>query len=337
MLRMSIWLLILCPTAHLAAAENTSPPPAKKITFGLEPVPPATLARVFQDQAGIEVDVSALDPSKRVAADFFQVDFWSAVERLAKGTDSRIVFAGGKVVLKPGPSKSPSCVSGPFRFTVREVAIRGDVEAGTSTYEITLEMAWEPGRHIYRIDSAPKIDSAKDDSGKAVMTAKGGSRALTTGHTATLTVRPLEMNRGSRTLSLSGTVMVTIADELLSFEFDPIKGTAIGAATKKGVTVNLTKHGADGPNWVAEVELNYPKGEVTWESHEYAWHRNNVMRLVPPKGEPIKADDVSAADFRYGFKNRARQVGLGWKLDYRTPGPMREIVVPFELKDIKLP
>jgi hypothetical protein len=337
MLRMLIWLLIVCPTVPLEAAENSSPPPAKKVQFAGEPVPPATLARVFQEQTGIEVDVSALDPGKRVGADFVKVDFWTAVERLAERTDSRIVVAGGKVIFKPGPSKSPSSVSGPFRFTVREVVIRGDVEAGTATYEITLEVAWEPGRHVYRIDSVPKIDSAKDDSGKVVLTAKGGSRALTTGHTATLTVRPTEVTRGARTLSLSGSVMVTIADELLTFEFDAGKGTAIGAATKKGVTVNLTKYGADGPNWVAEVELNYPKDEVTWESHEYAWHRNNVMRLLPPKGEPIKADDVSAADFRYGFKNRAKQVGPGWKLDYRTPGPMREVDVRFELKDIRLP
>jgi hypothetical protein len=46
---------------------------------------------------------------------------------------------------------------------------------------------------------------------------------------------------------------------------------------------------------------------------------------------------VEAADLRYGFKNLAGQVGPGWKLEYRTPGPMREIVVPFELKDIPLP
>ncbi|HJZ93821.1 MAG TPA: hypothetical protein VKE40_23310 [Gemmataceae bacterium] len=336
MLRIWWLLLILCPANLVAAAENSAPLPAKKVQFVGEPVPLPTLARAFQEKSGIELDVSALDQTKRVAADFDRVDFWTAVERLAKRTDSRIVVAGGKVILKPGPSKSPSAVSGAFRFTLREILIRGDVEAGTATYEVVLEVAWEPGRHVYRIDGVPKITAAKDDTGAELSVAAGGSRTLTSGNTATLTVRPLGLTRGVKTLSLKGTVMVTIADRLLTFEFNA-NGPLGPAPAQEGVSVNLTKSAADGKDWVAEVQLNYPKGEVTWESHEYAWHRNNVMRLLPPKGEPIKADDVSHADFRYGFKNRAKDVGPGWKLDYRTPGPMREIVVPFELKDIKLP
>jgi hypothetical protein len=47
--------------------------------------------------------------------------------------------------------------------------------------------------------------------------------------------------------------------------------------------------------------------------------------------------DFGEGTVRYVFKNRARQVGAEWKFDYRTPGPMREITVPFELKDIPLP
>ena len=58
-----------------------------------------------------------------------------------------------------------------------------------------------------------------------------------------------------------------------------------------------------------------------------------------PKGEPIKADRVDFGDgsIRYLFKNRTKQIGPGWKLEYRTPGPMREIIVPFALKEIRLP
>ena len=85
--------------------------------------------------------------------------------------------------------------------------------------------------------------------------------------------------------------------------------------------------------------MRYPNTGVTWESHEFYWARHNVMRLLPPKGNPIPADstDFGEGTVRYVFKNRAKQVGAGWKFDYRTPGPMREITVPFELKDIPLP
>ena len=80
-----------------------------------------------------------------------------------------------------------------------------------------------------------------------------------------------------------------------------------------------------------------PKSIVSVESYEFALLRNNVVSLLPPKGAAIKANLVEAVDLRYGFKNMAKQVGPGWKLEYRTPGPLREIVVPFELKNIPLP
>ena len=85
--------------------------------------------------------------------------------------------------------------------------------------------------------------------------------------------------------------------------------------------------------------MRYPKGSATWESHEFYWARNNELRLLNPKGEPIKADRVDFGDgsIRYLFKNRTKQIGPGWKLEYRTPGPMREIIVPFALKEIRLP
>ena len=76
---------------------------------------------------------------------------------------------------------------------------------------------------------------------------------------------------------------------------------------------------------------------VVVESHEYELYRHNTARLIPPTGDPISANLVEPADMRYGFKGLARRVGAGWKLEYRTPGPLREVVVPFELKGIRLP
>ena len=53
-------------------------------------------------------------------------------------------------------------------------------------------------------------------------------------------------------------------------------------------------------------------------------------------------DDFTTMDFvvfvlQYVFKNRAKAVGANWKIEYRTPGPMREVPIPFELKNIPLP
>jgi hypothetical protein len=329
--------LLLLALATGARAADTAPPAPKQVMLDREPIAPAALAKAIKEQTGIDVDVSALDPTKQVTPDFGNVPFWTAVERLADRTGSRVVVTGGRVALKPGKSLAPSYVSGPFRFTVRETLARGDLQAGTSTYDVTLEVCWEPRLNTYRIDTAPKITAATDDTGKALSVASGGARTFTSGNVAALSVRPLGLTRVAKKLTLSGSIMVTIADELLTFTFDVAKPAAV--PKQKGVTVTIAKSGADGADWFADVELRYPPGGATWESNEYYWARNNEMRLLSPKGDPIKADrvDFGEGSIRYVFKNRAGQVGTGWKLDYRTPGPMREVVVPFELKDIPLP
>jgi hypothetical protein len=293
-------------------------------------------AEAIKEQTGIVVDVAGID-AKPVPLDKGSHDFWVALEKLSEESGGRIVAGAGRVGLKPGKSHAASSVSGAFRFSVREILIRGDAEAGTANYIVILDVMWEPWLNTYRIDTVPKISSAKDDTGKSLTMAAGGSRTFTTGNKAELTVRPQGVTRTAKSLTLSGSIMVTIADKLLTFTWDAATGKPIEPAVQEGVLVNLSKHGPEGDDWVATVQLKYPKSDVVWESHEYAWHRNNVMRLLPPRGQPINADLVEAADLRYGFKGRANQVGPGWKLDYRTPGPMREIVVPFELKDIRLP
>ena len=151
-------------------------------------------------------------------------------------------------------------------------------------------------------------------------------------------VFPTGLTRGARSLTLEGSVTVTLADELLTFAFPTaVKPAAVPA--QKGVSVAVVKSAADGNDWVVEVQLTYPKGEVVWESHEDYWLRNNVLRLLPPGGTPIRMelDNILEWTIRYVAKGQGKRVGAGWGLDYRAPGPMREVTVPFVLKDIPLP
>lgn len=320
--------------ASWAQGAESDPPPGRQIAFADSPMTPAAIAKLLLEWAGATVDVSAIS-EKPVTMDARQLTFWKAVERLAEATGSRVVTTVGKISLKPGRPLSPSSIQGPFRFAVREVLVRGDPDTGKSSYTVVLDVTWEPLVLAYRIDGVPKVSMAKNESGKTVEIGGGGSRVLTTGNSAELTVRPQGLSRANKTLSISGSVMVTIADELLTFSFDANNAKPVPA--QKGVTVSVKKFGADGADWFAVMGVASPKSNVSVESYEYALLRNNVVSLLPPKGTPIKANLVEAADLRYGFKNMAKQVGAGWKLEYRTPGPLREIVVPFELKNIPLP
>jgi hypothetical protein len=327
---------MIAPFASAVSAVEPPPPPAHKVTLQGDKLTPAAAAKAIRERASIDVDVAALDPTKTFALNVQDADFWTVVGQVAEKTDSKVVTTGGRVALKPGQSLAPVYVSGPFRFTVREVYAKIDPETGKSGYEITLESCWEPWLLAYRIDSAPSVVTAKNDQGKAVAVGQGGARSLTSGNLATLSVRPAAV-RADKTVSLNGSVKVTIADKLLTFTFDANKPAAVPA--QEGVKVSVKKSSADGANWLAEIELRHAPGGVPVESHEYAVFRNNTLELVSPTGERFKADATEFDDpsTRYVFKNRAKQVGPGWKLEYRTPGPMREIVVPFELKDIRLP
>jgi len=322
--------------AAFALAADPGPPPSKKVTLRGDNLTPAKAARALWEKTAIDVDVSALDAGKTFALDLQNADFWAGVGQLADRTDSKVVTTGGRVALRPGKSQAPVSVSGPFRFTVREVYARLDPDTGKSGYEVTLEACWEPWLLAYRIDSTPSVVTAKNDQGKTVPVRAGGSRALTSGNIAPLSVRP-EAVRADKSLTLAGSAQVTIADKLLTFAFDANKPVAVPA--QAGITATVKKHGADGAHWFAEVELRHAAGGVPVESHEYALFRNNVLELVSPTGERFKADASEFEDpvTRFVFKNAAKKVGPGWKLEYRTPGPLREIVVPFELKDVRLP
>jgi hypothetical protein len=326
-------LLFVAPADTVLGSES-APPPAHKVTLAGTAVTAPATARTIREQTGIEVDVSALDPAAKINLNLQNADFWNAVGQLAEVTGSHVTTTGGRVALKPGKSLAPVSVRGPFRFTVREVYARIDPETGKSTYEVTLEVCWEPWLLAYRIDTVPIDAKVKNDRGQELLVRKGESRALTSGNIATLSVRP-EATRTDKSLTITGSVRVTIADKMLTFTFDAANPKAVPA--QDGVTATVAKSGVDGSDWYAVIEVKQPKSNVVVESHEYALFRNNTARLVPPMGQPIAADLLEPADMRYGFKGLAKQVGRGWKLEYRTPGPLREIVVPFELKDVRLP
>jgi hypothetical protein len=153
-----------------------------------------------------------------------------------------------------------------------------------------------------------------------------------------LTVRPQGLTRAAKSFALSGVLTATVADELLSFQYDAA-GKVLGPATQKGVTATVTKSAKDGNDWLVRIELQYPKDGPVWESFEAAaWKERNTLRFVPPTGAPILPEPpIDEGSLQYIFKNHAKTIDNTWKLDYRTPGPMREVSIPFELKDILLP
>lgn len=298
---------------------------------------PSAVARQFAEQLGVSIDVSAV-PDEPIDGLSGASPFWVALERLAERTGTHIAIAGGRPTLRPGRAGVPSFISGPIRVSAREVLIRGDLESGRSTCDLQLQVLWAPWVHAYRIDTAPATCSVEDDQGRAVRVAPGNSRTFTSGTSAAVMVRLTDVPRSVKSLTLRGTIHLTVANELLAFEWSALKPGRTPA--QKGVVVEVLRSFRDGKDWVVVVKTPGPAGSAKWQSFESSyWARNNTLDLVPPGGERIRGEAVEFNDdsIRYRFRDQGASVTEQWKLNYRTPGPMYEAPVSFELKNVPLP
>jgi hypothetical protein len=323
------------------AARAADPlPPGGKFSLTKGSVTAKEFAAALETASGLKLDVSAVDAGSTIPADLKEVGYWAALDHLAKHTNSRLAIGGGGIALKPAATAVPSSVSGPFRVAATEVNLRRDFAAGTNSCDLHLEIAWLPTTMVFRTDTAPTVTSLTDDAGAKLTASSASARTHTAGTVAPLILRPQGVKRAAKSLTVAGWVQLTIADELLTFQFDAAGKPPLNAPKQQGVAVVIRKMKTVGADLLVEVQLDYPPSPVVWESFENAsWTRNNRLRLVPPKGEPILPDRTEPDDrsITYLFKNRAGKIAADWKLEYQTPGPMREVKAPFELKGIELP
>ncbi|MFO0824717.1 MAG: hypothetical protein U0792_16630, partial [Gemmataceae bacterium] len=146
--------------------------------------------------------------------------------------------------------------------------------------------------------------------------------------------------------TLVGEFQATAADGLLKIPFKDLGGKFPLKQTVSGVTITVESFQKIGGMWEAKLELTYPEGHPDFESfEEQKWLRDNHLRLVAPNADVYEpeSDDVVASGRRvsaiYRFKMLAKQnpTENGWSLVSETPSPLREVKVPFVLKNIPLP
>ena len=209
------FVAVLICSALSPGGEPSSLPSRSLPRTTLENQTPTQITAWLKQQTGTEIDVTAIGDRKVTV--IVAGEFWAVLEQIAQLTECRISTVGSKIALKPGKSHSPSFVKGPFRFVAREVTARIDLETRTTSYAVILDVAWEPWLNAYRIDGVPKIAKAVDDRGIELTFGQTGARTFTSGNVSTLIVNPKGISRASKSISLAGSVGLTIADELLTF------------------------------------------------------------------------------------------------------------------------
>ncbi len=327
----------------MAAAAPLAP---RVVTFKADKATIKTVVGEVAKQTGQEVDTSEIDVNKTIKADFDKTEFWKAVDSIAAQSGSRV--AAGQidkpVRLVPAVAnvKPIVAVDGPFHFSAQKIEVQSDLIGGSAHYELTLEIAWESRLPVFRMDAAPTIDKGEDDAGRPIRVKPIASRVGVDGVAALVKVRMDGITRQSKQIAvLKGSYLVTLAEEMVRCRFDDL-GKLPAVKKQNGVDIQLKRFAKEGSFWIADIDLGYPPGGPVFESFEIYWLSRNRITVISPDGKKITTDDeqINGSSIRYRFKETKdfKPANLnGWKLEYETPGVMREVPVKFELKGIPLP
>jgi hypothetical protein len=294
-------------------------------------------------QTGLEVDFSAVDARKQYKMAFDKAEFWKIVDGVADLSGSRVEI-GKQVRLIPNTSRTKPIVSvdGPFRIAVTNIDVQSKLVEGISSYDMTLEIAWESRLPVVRMDAVPTIQTGHDDAQRLITVKPYKSRNMVDGSVASQKVRLEGITRESKQIAvLAGSYRVTAAEETLRFSFDDL-GKFPVARNHGGVSVNIKSFAKVGTFWIADIDLSYPPDGPVFESFENSWLSRNRLTLVSPDGKKhtTTEGEINGFSIRYRFNETDdfKPGNLkGWKLEYETTGAMREVTVKFELKGIPLP
>src|SRR6266545_2531080 len=288
--------------------------------------------------------------------------FWKALDAIAAAAHGRVSLyqADGNIALIAGPPRKagelPRSDHGLFRTTVREVANRLDLESGSHTCAIQLEVAWEPRLQPFLLETAPTtILFSADMNGKMAKEAlPSRGRVSVVGRNAILVdIRVPAPHRSAAAIAeLKGSLVVTAPSKMLTFTFGKLRPIRPkeppDRQEQEGVSVRLTKvtRETKPDRFNFEVTIDNPPGRPLFESHEgWAWMGNNAIWLEKSAGGakqillPSKADQqelersAARAVVLYSFSQKGNpKVRFGeladWTLVYRTPGRIVELTIP---------
>jgi hypothetical protein len=324
-----------------------SPPDSRTIRLP-QALTPAEAFREITRQSGIEVVPPSELPAGQIPASPDPVPFWTALDRLAGQIQGQVVLSrrGQAVTIRPAKIPAMASVEGPFRTVARGVSIRSDFESATTAYDLLLDLHWEPRFPVFRVDDTPLLSLAKDDLGTVLTTPVVQVRNPVSGFTAPMKIPLSGLTRNSRKIAvLEGSLTATLADKMLTFSMPVAKESQTLRQEEVELTGSTT---FEGNFAVVRLSIRYPKGFPVFESFEETmWMKQNTVALISPKGVRTGTTNfetlgrAGGADGVYRFP--AETLGgipkdtAGWKLEYTTPSPLKEVPVRFRLKDIPLP
>jgi hypothetical protein len=334
-------------------------PPAKKVTLSGSMTLSKALAEL-KKQTDIDVEDRTEGADVKIKLNLENVTFWEAIEAIAKEADARVApyLSEKKVGLVEGPYKAlPISYSGPFRVAVKRLTAIRDLDTDAHYYVATLEITWEPGIKPFFLDVPPRNLVVEDEKMRPLKVDQEGSGRLPiNGRSAELNIRLASIPRTTAKIAaLKGTLHLIGPTKWLTFAFDNLgkikADPKAGELTQDGVTARLSKLTFAKDRWDFEVSLDYPNEGVKLESfeigdfvvyNEFALKKGDKL-VEPNAGYETGGGGGAKATVTYKYDLEDKKVFTAgekpeeWSVIYKTPGPMKEIPIKFEFKDLLLP
>jgi hypothetical protein len=283
--------------------------------------------------------------------DLKKVPFLEAMDRIARAAEVSInAFSGdGSIGITAGaPPKAPMIqYVGPFRIAFKQLMEQRDLQAGTSSGNAQIEVAWEPRLRPMLLTLKMDGLEIKDDKGKEI-------KPQTMMESNEVVLRPenpaAELNLNIEAPDRSATKLtsfhlkseITLPAGMKTFRFPSLAQENV--ALKQGdVGATLQNVEIDEQVWKVNLELAYGDTGPAFESYRQGLFNNRIW---------LQKADGSRFEHNGGFSNTSSDGGkLGfeylfvdvpgkpadYQLVYETPSRVVTIPLEFTFKDVPLP
>lgn len=361
MFRFAVICLLLAVSARAAGGEvevAAKVAQAKKVleprlvTFKGDHSAGDFFAILAKQTGNVVGDRRAQNNPTALTLDSDKTPFWPALDRFCQlaGCSYTAYGAEAGVALIDGARRSPHVsYHGITRTALKRITIAGDLETGSTSCVLHLDVAWEPRFQPFYLGVGP-VTAQFVPRGVAkelkVQAPDRGTLPVAGRSASEVEIQlPAPPRQSPAIATLEGTFKFIGPSKMLTFHFPTLKTDAALEQEEVSVRLAKVKEGLD--RWLVEVQIDNPEGTPGFESFQ-TWLDNNRISLVkgdgksartlkPEPNETVFLETNRKALIQYAFPAPAQGKLSEWSLVYRTPGRIVELVVPYKFENVPLP
>ena len=313
-------------------------------------------------------------PWPKVSFDFDNQPFWIVMRAIAEQTGMELKpwNNDGLHLIQGAPAAAANgrwTVTGPFLITLHRASRKQEIDyaaadAVSSDFVLTFTAMAEPKLRVLRASYLAKLDEATDDRGNSLLPTddndehdrrRGLELAYTGNHAGqwSFTARLASAkNMGTRLAVLRGSAMVQLQTRSQTLEVPNILSATNVTGSAGGMSLTVREVKKTGDRYELNVIVAREAGRPETGADALDWQRIQQslteLTLVDEQGRTLERGSFSSGgtdqstevtmSFSATEANTARnRTGEPSKLVWRVATEVKDVLVPFEFKDVPLP